>query len=131
MNPKGFQQYKEQAVNTMTPEELLLLLYSEAVKRMTQAELALEKQNYPVFEAAIDRSIAIIQYLDDTLDRKYEVSQNLTRLYDYFTYELGRVKYGRRIEPLTHVKTMVKDLEETFREAQMQAAAERTAGKAQ
>ena len=60
----------------------------------------------------------IIQYLDDTLDRKYPISGNLTQLYEYFTYELGRVKIGRRGEPLTHVKSMAGELRDAFREAQ-------------
>ena len=90
MDMKGFNQYKEQSINTMTQGELLLLLYDELYKRLAQAELTLEKQEYPVFENCVDRAVAIIQYLDDTLDRKYDISQNLTQLYEYFTYELGR-----------------------------------------
>ena len=42
----------------------------------------------------------------------------MTQLYEYFTYELGRVKIGRRNDPLTHVKSMVNELREAFREAQ-------------
>ena len=118
MEMRGFQQYKEQSVNTMTQGELLLLLYDELVKRLTQAELLLDKENWPVFEASVQRGIDIINYLDETLDRQYPISGNLTRLYEYFTYELGRVKIGRRIEGLTHVKSMVNELREAFREAQ-------------
>ena len=39
MDLKGYQQYKEQSIATMTQEELLLLLYDELVKRLVQAEL--------------------------------------------------------------------------------------------
>ena len=59
-----------------------------------------------------------IKYLNDTLDRKYEISRNLAQLYEYFTYELGRVKIGRRVEVLTHVKSMVEELRDAFRQAQ-------------
>ena len=34
MDMRGFQQYKEQSVNTMTQGELLLLLFDELVKRL-------------------------------------------------------------------------------------------------
>ena len=118
MDKKGYLQYKEQSINTMTQGELLLLLYDELIKRLTQAELALQKENYPIFEASVQRGMDIIQYLDDTLDRKYPISGNLTQLYEYFTYELGRVKIGRRGEPLTHVKSMAGELRDAFREAQ-------------
>ena len=45
MDMKGYQQYKEQSVNTMTQGELLLLLYDELYKRLSQAELMLDQQN--------------------------------------------------------------------------------------
>ncbi len=118
MDMKGYQQYKEQSVNTMTQGELLLLLYDELYKRLAQAELMLDQQNYPVYEASIERAVAIIDYLDSTLDRQYPISGNLAQLYEYFTYELGRAKIGRRKEVLTHVKTMVGELRDAFRQAQ-------------
>ncbi len=118
MDMKGFQSYKEQSVNTMTQGELLLLLYDELYKRLSQAELMLDQQNYPVYEASIERSVAIIDYLDSTLDRQYPISKNLAQLYEYFTYELGRAKIGRRKEVLDHVKTMVGELRDAFRQAQ-------------
>ena len=114
MEMRGFQQYKEQSVNTMTQGELLLLLYDELVKRLTQAELALSKENWPVFEASVQRGIDIIDYLDQTLDKQYPISANLTQLYEYFTYELGRVKIGRRSDPLNHVKSMVNELRDAL-----------------
>lgn len=118
MDMKGFQSYKEQSVNTMTQGELLLLLYDELNKRLSQAELMLDQQNYPVYEASIERSVAIIDYLDSTLDRQYPISKNLAQLYEYFTYELGRAKIGRRKEVLDHVKSMVGELRDAFRQAQ-------------
>lgn len=118
MDMKGFQSYKEQSVNTMTQGELLLLLYDELYKRLAQAELMLDQQNYPVHEASIERAVAIIDYLDSTLDRQYPISRNLAQLYEYFTYELGRAKIGRRKEVLTHVKGMVGELRDAFRQAQ-------------
>ena len=118
MDMKGFQSYKEQSINTMTQGELLLLLYDELYKRLSQAELMLDQQNFPVYEASIERSVAIIDYLDSTLDRQYPISKNLAQLYEYFTYELGRAKIGRRKEVLTHVKSMVGELRDAFRQAQ-------------
>ena len=115
---RNAQQYKEQMISTMTQGELLLLLYDELVKRLTQAELALGKELFPVFEASVQRSIEIVDYLDMTLDMQYPISRELTRLYEYFTYELNRVKIGRRMEPLTHTKEKIVELRDAFRTAQ-------------
>ena len=61
----GYQQYKEQSVNTMTSSEMLILLYDEALKRLSRSELALKNENFALFEASIDRVTAIIRYLDE------------------------------------------------------------------
>lgn len=117
MDVRGYQQYKEQSINTMTQSELLLLLYDELVKRITRAELALNKQDYPLFETSVDRCTDIIHYLDDTLDLQYQIGRDLTRLYEYFCYELSRIKAGRNMKELQRVKPMFADLRDSFREA--------------
>lgn len=126
MDLRGYQHYREQAINTMTPGELLLTVYDELVKRLTLAELALSKEDYPAFEAAVDRSTEIVRYLDETLDRKYEISAQLARLYDFFCYELSRVKSGRNKTELERVKHMASDLRESFRAAEKKASADRS-----
>lgn len=120
MDMRGYQRYREDSLNTMTQGELLLLVYDELVKRLTQAELMLAKEQYPAFEAAVDKSLQIIRYLDNTLDRQYPISQNLSRLYDYFCYELSRVKTGRNSEELARVKAMAGELRDSFRQADKQ-----------
>lgn len=117
MDMRGYQHYRQDSLSTMTQGELLLLLYDELFKRLTQAELMLEKQNYPPFEVAIDKAMDIIHYLDDTLDRKYDISNQLGKLYEFFCYELNRVKLGRNQTELVRVKTMVAELRDSFREA--------------
>lgn len=114
---RGFQHYKDQSINTMTQGELLVLLYDELVKRLIRADLALEKQEYPIFEATIDRCVDIVHYLDDTLDRQYEISRNLVRLYEFFCYDLYRVKIGRNKTELGRIKKMISELRDAFREA--------------
>ena len=128
---QGYQGYKEQGINDMTPGELLMLLYDELVKRMVRAGLALDKKDYALFEASVDRSLDIIRYLDDTLDVQYPISRNLNRLYDYFSYELNRVKAGRNKTELDRVKTMVGELRDSFREAQKTAMQEAVAAAAE
>ena len=118
MEMKGYQQYKEHSISTMTQGELLLLLYDELVKHLTRAELALDKADYGQLEDSVDRSQRIIRYLIDILDMQYPISQDLNRLYDYFDYELVRVKTGRNKTELERVKRMISELRESFRAAE-------------
>lgn len=118
MDMRGYQRYREESLNTMTQGELLLLLYDELVKRLRQADLEMGKQNYENFEKAVDRAVDIIHYLSDTLDHRYPISGNLSRLYEYFCYELSRVKAGRNQEELMRVTRMVRELRDSFRQAE-------------
>jgi flagellar protein FliS len=125
METKGFQAYKEQAVNTMTQGEQLLLLYDELIKRLTRAELALDQEDYETFEASVERCVKILRYLDGILDRQYEISQNLAQLYEYMTYELRRVTAGRNRTELARVKKMASELRESFQQANKKCATKR------
>jgi flagellar protein FliS len=118
MVANAFQTYKEQAVSTMTQGEQLLLLYDELVKRLSRASLALDQENYTLFEQSVDRSTAIIEYLNSILDRQYPISHNLAQLYEYMTYELVRVRVGRNRTELERVKGMADELRDSFRQAE-------------
>ena len=123
MDRRGYQQYKEQSVNSMTPGELLLLLYDELVKRATLASIALDKADYPAFEAAIDRCVDIINYLDETLDRQYPISRDLSRMYDYFTFQLGAIRIGRNKKRLAELRPMLAELRDAFHTAEKNSGA--------
>ncbi len=125
MDIRGYQRYREDSLSTMTQGELLLLVYDELVKRLKVAEIELGRQQYDTFEEAVHRSVAIIHYLSDTLDRQYPISRNLYRLYEYFCYELNRVEIGRNQKELARVTKMVSELRDSFRQAEKNSAAQR------
>lgn len=118
MEAQGYQQYKQQSVNTMTQGELLIVLYDELVKRATRAGIALDQKDYPLFEASVDRCLDILHYLDDTLDHQYPISAELHRLYDFFCYDFNRVKAGRNQKELARLCPMMTDLRNSFRAAE-------------
>ena len=118
MDARGYQQYKQQSINSMTSGELLLLLYDELIKRSTLASLALDKKDWPTFEGAMERCIDIVNYLDETLDHQYPISRDLSRMYEYFTYQMGRIKIGRNKKELAHLRPMLADMRDAFRDAE-------------
>lgn len=118
MAVNGYRHYKEQTVNTMTPGEMLNLLYDELLKRLTRSELALENKDYELFDESIQRSVDIVTYLKDTLNFQYEISNELKRLYDFFLYELVRIKAGRNTAVIGEIRPLIMDLRDSFREAQ-------------
>lgn len=120
MDMSGFQHYKEQSVNTMTSGELLLILYDELLKRLLRAQLALKKEDYPLFEQSVNRASEIVRYLQNTLDTQYEISRELSRMYEFFLYELSRLHAGRSEAVIEELKPLVEELRNAFREAAKQ-----------
>ena len=55
--------------------------------------------------------------MSDSLDMSYPISKDLYRLYDYFSYQIGRLRAGRRKEVADELKEMLFDLRNTFKEA--------------
>ncbi len=113
----GYQQYKDQAVHTMTKSELLQLVYSELLKRLTRAEMAIDAEQMDIFDESVSRSIEIVQYLMKTLDFNYPISKELSRMYQFFHYELNRAKAGRNKEILQELRPLIIELRDTFLEA--------------
>ncbi len=128
MDIKGAHSYREQTIHTMTQEELLLLVYDELVVSLRRADLALTKGEEQPFDNAVERCLAIIRYLDDTLDRQYPIGNDLHRLYDYFCYELIRVKMGRNKKELDQVRPMITELRDSFRMAAKNKATQNSTG---
>lgn len=117
MNRNGYQQYKEQSVNTMTKGEMLLLLYDELLKRLMRAELALDKEDFEGFKKAVTRCRDIVIYLQDCLDPQYSISSELRRMYDFFLYEFSRLEAGRRKDIIQEVRPLIMELRNAFQEA--------------
>lgn len=117
MYQNGYQQYKMQSVSTMTRGEMLLLLYDELTKRLTRAQIALEEENYELFDKSVQRSREIVRYLDKTLNMEYSISYELRRMYEFFLYELSRLQAGRNSAVIQELKPLVADLRDAFKEA--------------
>ena len=111
-----------QSVNTMTSGEMLLLLYDELLKRLTRAQVALEDENYDLFNQSVQRSKEIVQYLDFTLNMDYKISYELRRMYEFFLFELSRLQAGRKVAVIQELKPLVAELRDAFKEASKIAA---------
>ena len=113
----GLQAYKEQAVNTMTPGEMLILLYDELVKRLKKAEILAKKADFESFEVEVKRAQEIVAYLNTALDSKFAVSKNLMQLYEYFNYQMIRLIAGRNLALIAELIPLIEDLRDAYRQA--------------
>ena len=113
----GLQAYKEQTVSTMTTGEMLILLYDEMVKRLKKAEILARNSDFENFESEVKRAQEIVAYLNHSLDRRFEISKNLSSLYDFFNYQLIRVTASRNLTLIDELLPLIEDLRDTYRQA--------------
>lgn len=109
-------QYKEKSIYSMSGAEHLMLLFDEAIKRLTRAEYALKEKDYKDFEDCLRRTSRIVRYLKDILDMSYPISHDLRRIYEYLIYDISLVTAGRerRKEEIGRIRHILSELREAF-----------------
>lgn len=115
----GYQKYKEKSIYSMSGPELLLLLYDEAISRLSKADFALEDKEYDIFEDCLSRTSRIVRYLIDILDMGQPISRDLRRIYNYLIYDISRIKAGRERQraEIGRIKHILSELRSAFEEA--------------
>ena len=94
-----YNKYKEQSIMTVTPGELIIVLYEECLKTLNLAVYYIEeKKDMDEAEKSIKKVQRIIHYLDGILDFKYDIANNLHMLYDYFIRTLVQANIRKRSE---------------------------------
>ena len=115
----GYKQYKEKSIYSMSPLELLLMVYDEAVKNLMKAEYALNETDYEKFDDSLERTTRIVRYLTDILDMRQPISRDLKRIYHYLIYDISRVKAGRarQKDELERIRHILSELGDGFDQA--------------
>ena len=115
----GYNRYKENSIYSMSGPELL---FDEAIKRLTRAEISLDDKNYADFEDCLTRTSKIVRYLKEILDMSQPISYDLRRIYEYLIYDLSRVKAGRerRRDEIGRIRHILSELKEAFEGANKQ-----------
>lgn len=111
-----YQKYKDQTVYQMSQAELLLFTYDIAINNLKKAQFALDDKNYKLFEDSMKRAGRVISYLNETLDFSQPISNDLSRIYRYLQYDLGRVTAGRerRKDELPRIIKILNELRSGF-----------------
>ena len=119
MMKNSYQSYKEQSVMTMTPAEMLTMLYDGILKEIYIVQKAFQQE--PLDIAEVNRGLQKIQkilnYLKTSLDTNYDVANNLFSLYDYCNWILLQANIKKDPAELGEVEDIIKQLKETYIQA--------------
>ena len=114
-----YQKYQQQSVNTMTQGELLNLLYETCSKRLNAGVMYIEEKRYDLANENLQKAQKIIDYLNETLDPQYEISENLSALYEFFNRQIFDGNIHKNAKVIKEIIPMIDDLGKTFKQAEV------------
>jgi flagellar protein FliS len=128
MNQSQPNKYLESAVQTASPEKLLIMLCDGAIRF---CKMGIEKINQQQFIDAhmnICKAQDIISEFIITLDHSAPVAEGLLKMYDYFNFRLIQANTKKEIEPIEEVIQFLAELKETWIQAALMTSKARPAG---
>ncbi len=112
VNP--YAQYKKQSVETMTPVEVVIRLYSEIEKQCAIGMDFVEKKNYAKSNDAFIKAEDCIDALREALDMSIPISQNLDDLYIFFYKTIVKANISKDLTDLKKVVPMIAELRDAW-----------------
>lgn len=124
---KQAEQYKKQAVETASPEEILIMLYDGAIRFLLIAKKAIAEKDLEKSHKNLLKAQHIIQEFMNSLDMEIggEMAVNLYRLYEYLHYRLVQANIKKDAAMIDEVLQHLKSLKATWEEAIRIAKTER------
>jgi len=115
-----YQEYKKQAVLTMTQGEMVVKLYDECLKMLNAGIVYIQDKNIEMCNKSLKKAHEILNYMSSILNRDYEISNELSALYEYYVRQIITANTKKDIEPLEEIIPMITDLRNSFYEADKQ-----------
>ena len=113
--PNPYATYKQQAVSTMTPLEIIIKLYDECERQLNRAVNFINQKDYAGAHFALDRSGQLINALRSALDMSVgEISTNLDALYDFFYKQIVFADTKKDIKVISDILPQIGELKDAF-----------------
>ena len=112
-----YQKYKEQSLTTLTPAELVIKLFDEAIKQVKLSVININDKNLEEANKNIIKTEDIINALKFNLDDKYEISKDLEKMYDCIYDCLVDANIKKDVEALNGICDIITDFRDTFQQA--------------
>lgn len=123
-----FDDFKSAMIQTMTPGELIILLYEEAAVSVNRAILHIDRKNYGGAHEDIKKAEKIVLYLMESLDMRYSISEQLFKMYELIHRQLVTANVQKDPELLKNLSGMLAGLKDTWRQAELGLRRRQTVG---
>jgi flagellar protein FliS len=112
--------YQQTSIQTAPPEQLLIMLYSAAIKHLHRGKLAIQDKKYDIANQSLCKVQEIIAELNNSLNMEKGgvIAANLRSLYEFYNGEVVKANLGKDSDLLEPVISFF----ETFRDVWIEAA---------
>lgn len=118
------QAYRESAILTATPEQLVVMLYDGAGRFLHQAAAAMRSGDVPVAHERLRRGEKIVEHLLATLDMSQgDVAQRLEAIYAFCLQLLSEARVRQDPAQVDKVRELLGELRESWAELAARPAA--------
>jgi flagellar protein FliS len=118
------QAYRQSAVLSASPGELVVMLYDAARRFLRQAGAAMDEGQVERSHNALRRAELIIGQLDGTLDDEQgQISERLHSIYQFCLAHLNRGRMGQDTRMLEEVSSLLGELRDSWAEVAEQPQA--------
>lgn len=115
VNP--YLQYRQNAVQGADRGDLTLMLYDGLVKFIKLAIISIEGNDIDGAHNALVRSQEIIAHLNETLDLSFDLSRNLSALYDFMARRLIESNLKKDGQTAGEVLDLAREMRDTWKQA--------------
>ncbi len=109
--------YLEQKVMSASPQQLTLMLYEGAIRFLKLSRIHMESGKVEESNLNLTKAQRIINELNITLDAQYDVSKNLSSLYEFMLRRISEAMVQRSTEHIDEVIELIDDLRGTWKDA--------------
>lgn len=120
---QGYAAYASNKIATASPAELTLMLYEGAIKFCNIAIVAVEENKVVKAHKNIIKVERIIEEFQATLDHKYPVAEDFSRVYEYLMQRLQDANVKKDKEILEEVLGHLRIMRDTWKEVMHQGKA--------
>jgi len=113
-----YTKYQTLSVNTLTPGELIVLLYEELALRMNRAVLHIKNGKMEDAHKSMTKAEDIVLYLVDILDVNYPISDELLPLYEFIYRQLVVANGEKNASILEETVKIVNQMKDVWKEAE-------------
>ncbi len=110
--------YRETAIKTANPLQLVVILYDGAIQTLQEARLHIQRKDIGSRARCLNRSVAIISELQASLsfDGSGNIAESLDRLYDFMKKGIFKANLEQRVEPLDEIIGLLENLRSAWKE---------------